>query len=62
MLKVPKSAKDGETVSFILVLDPDNAGTESQNHTCAVLKDETGSFKVGQDGKTLQVKHFLILN
>ncbi|XP_059161144.1 protocadherin Fat 4-like [Physella acuta] len=62
--EVPKTAKVGETVSFILVVDPDNAGTESprQNHTCAVVKDETGSFKVGQDGKTLQINNKLPLN
>ncbi|XP_059161145.1 protocadherin Fat 4-like [Physella acuta] len=55
--EVSMTAKDGETVALITVLDPDNDGanTQKQTHTCAVIKDETGSFKIGQDGKTLQI-------
>ncbi|KAI8744489.1 protocadherin Fat 4, partial [Biomphalaria glabrata] len=54
---ISAAAKDGETVAFILVTDPDNAGanTKKQNHTCVLIKDESGSFKVGKDGLSLQI-------
>ncbi|CAL1533864.1 unnamed protein product [Lymnaea stagnalis] len=54
---IPQTAVAGETVAFILVTDPDNAGsnTQKQNHTCVVSKDDTGNFKVSKEGLALQI-------